>query len=90
MRRFQLIELHTQPWFPARPQELRAIAEKLSASKYHWESGEQAAAHGSMPITYLIGLSGFRRYRVKSKLVSGGLVNSSGSPRSIRHGFQGV
>jgi hypothetical protein len=38
-----------------RPQELRAITEKLSASKYHWEAGEHSAAHGNMPITYLIG-----------------------------------
>ena len=49
MRRFQSC-LRTY-----RPQVLRAITEKLSASKYHWESGEHSAAHGTMPITYLIG-----------------------------------
>jgi hypothetical protein len=38
-----------------RPQELRALTEKLTAAKYRWELGEYSADHGKMPITYLIG-----------------------------------
>jgi hypothetical protein len=41
-----------------RPQELRVITEKLTSSKYRWDVGEHAAAHGTMPITYLIGSPG--------------------------------
>jgi hypothetical protein len=36
-----------------RPQELREIVEKLTASEYRWEIGEHAT--GKVPITYLIG-----------------------------------
>jgi hypothetical protein len=38
-----------------RPQELRAIVEKLSAPGYAWQIGEYAKSRESMPITYLIG-----------------------------------
>jgi hypothetical protein len=38
-----------------RPQELREIVERLTASEYRWEIGEHARAPGEAPITYLIG-----------------------------------
>ena len=38
-----------------RPQELREIIEKLTASDYQWEVGEHSRVRGQMPITYLIG-----------------------------------
>ena len=38
-----------------RPQELREIIEKLTATDYQWEMGEHSGAPGKMPITYLIG-----------------------------------
>ena len=36
-----------------RPQEMREIVEKLTASEYRWEAGEHSA--GGAPITYLLG-----------------------------------
>jgi hypothetical protein len=36
-----------------RPQELRELVEKLTASEYQWEIGEHST--GKVPITYLIG-----------------------------------
>lgn len=36
-----------------RPQELRAIVEKMGSCQYHWEIGELAS--GRAPVTYLIG-----------------------------------
>jgi hypothetical protein len=38
-----------------RPQELREIVEKLTATEYEWEIGEHSGAPGMVPITYLIG-----------------------------------
>lgn len=38
-----------------RPQELREIIEKLTATDYQWEVGEHSRVLGQMPITYLIG-----------------------------------
>src|SRR6202789_167392 len=38
-----------------RPPELRAIAEKLNASDYTWDSGVYYGTRQRMPITYLIG-----------------------------------
>jgi len=38
-----------------RPQELRELAEKLTAAEYQWECGEYSRGIGEAPITYLIG-----------------------------------
>ena len=38
-----------------RPQELREIIAKLSATEYQWEMGERANPRGEVPIAYLIG-----------------------------------
>jgi hypothetical protein len=38
-----------------RPQELREITAKLTATEYRWELGEHSGAPGRGPITYLIG-----------------------------------
>ena len=38
-----------------RPQELREIIEKLTATEYQWQVGEYSGARGEVPITYLIG-----------------------------------
>jgi hypothetical protein len=38
-----------------RPQELREIIAKLTATEYQWELGEHSEAPGGVPITYLIG-----------------------------------
>jgi hypothetical protein len=40
---------------PYRPQELRDIIEKLAATEYQWEIGEQSGGPGKIPITYLVG-----------------------------------
>lgn len=37
------------------PSELSQIVKSLASSEYHWEIGEQRAAGGGPPITYLIG-----------------------------------
>jgi hypothetical protein len=38
-----------------RPQELREIIAKLTATEYRWEVGERSSTTGEMPIAYLIG-----------------------------------
>ena len=38
-----------------RPEELRAMVEKVNANEYQWEIGEKFGAGTEMPITYLIG-----------------------------------
>jgi hypothetical protein len=38
-----------------RPQELRDLVQKLTATEYQWEIGEFSGAAGRVPITYLIG-----------------------------------
>jgi hypothetical protein len=38
-----------------RPQELREIIARLTATEYQWELGEHSGGLGGMPITYLIG-----------------------------------
>lgn len=38
-----------------RPQELREIIEKLTATEYQWEIGEHSEGYDKLPITYLIG-----------------------------------
>jgi hypothetical protein len=38
-----------------RPQELREIIEKLTATEYQWQVGEHSRSRGRVPITYLIG-----------------------------------
>jgi hypothetical protein len=38
-----------------RPQELREIIAKLSATEYLWELGERANPAGDVPVAYLIG-----------------------------------
>jgi hypothetical protein len=37
------------------PRELRELIDGLAASKYRWETGEQAGTFGGLRITYLIG-----------------------------------
>jgi hypothetical protein len=39
-----------------RPEELRALVEKLGVNDYHWDIGEFRGATGKMPISYLIGI----------------------------------
>ena len=38
-----------------RPEELRNIIEKLAATEYQWDIGEQSGGPGKVPITYLVG-----------------------------------